>query len=259
MSKYISNQVVGVLTLVSRHIRKVFSQSRHEYKPGAFRTHRYRAYWDCTCQCGRDRQVDERNLVLSSKTCRCNKQKKPRASQSKRPFLPCDCCGRRHKFPYRCRLKEWQNLIAALPTRMCLWCDAEYKPSAPNQKFCTPKCEKKHRKCRRGEGHKKRARKMGLVIENFNAKGIFDRDGWKCQICGIDTPKELRGTGLPNSPELDHINPLSLGGSHTPKNTRCACKKCNAERAHDPRFFAALRVYKATPAPTITASGLESA
>lgn len=43
----------------------------------------------------------------------------------------------------------------------------------------------------------------------------MDRDGWTCHICGEEAPRELRGTMRWNAPELDHIIPLSAGGSHT--------------------------------------------
>jgi 5-methylcytosine-specific restriction endonuclease McrA len=62
-------------------------------------------------------------------------------------------------------------------------------------------------------------------------KAIFNRDGWKCQICTRPTPEKLRGTYKPNAPELDHIVPLSKGGPHTPSNIQTACRACNAEKS----------------------------
>jgi endogenous inhibitor of DNA gyrase (YacG/DUF329 family) len=43
----------------------------------------------------------------------------------------------------------------------------------------------------------------------------------------VPTPKSLRGTFVDNAPELDHIIPLSLGGTHTKSNTQLLCRKCN--------------------------------
>ena len=56
---------------------------------------------------------------------------------------------------------------------------------------------------------------------------VFDRDGWTCQVCGCDTPKELKGTLEDNAPELDHIVPVSKGGHHSYANTQCLCRICN--------------------------------
>lgn len=37
----------------------------------------------------------------------------------------------------------------------------------------------------------------------------------------------LRGSKNHQAPELDHIIPLSRGGSHTYKNTQLSCRSCN--------------------------------
>lgn len=56
---------------------------------------------------------------------------------------------------------------------------------------------------------------------------ILERDGWRCQLCGIDTPKELRGTYKPNAPEVDHVIPKARGGGWDEANLRCVCHVCN--------------------------------
>jgi 5-methylcytosine-specific restriction endonuclease McrA len=55
---------------------------------------------------------------------------------------------------------------------------------------------------------------------------VLKRDGAVCRICGKD--EELT---------LDHIIPLSLGGSRwSLANIRVLCKKCNEKRGNDIRF-----------------------
>ncbi len=56
---------------------------------------------------------------------------------------------------------------------------------------------------------------------------VFERDGWCCYMCGIATPKFLRGTYEPNAPELEHKVALANGGTHTWENVACACRRCN--------------------------------
>lgn len=65
------------------------------------------------------------------------------------------------------------------------------------------------------------------VAEPINPDFILERDKYRCYICGIKTPKKLRGTYEDNAPEVDHIIPLSKGGLHVESNLRCACRKCN--------------------------------
>lgn len=75
-----------------------------------------------------------------------------------------------------------------------------------------------------------RARKFGVARRYFNELHILERDGWRCQLCGVSTPKRLRGTRDDRAPELDHIVPLSVGGAHLPENVQCACRRCNQQK-----------------------------
>jgi hypothetical protein len=82
--------------------------------------------------------------------------------------------------------------------------------------------------------NKKRAAHFGAAYEPVNPIMVFDRDKWLCRLCGISTPRKLRGTCDPRAPELDHIMPVSLGGEHSYRNTQCACRKCNGAKGAKP-------------------------
>jgi 5-methylcytosine-specific restriction endonuclease McrA len=69
-------------------------------------------------------------------------------------------------------------------------------------------------------------------IQEVDPYKVFERAGWKCENCGIKTPKELRGSYNDNAPELDHIIPVSLDGVHSYTNTQCLCRKCNREKSN---------------------------
>jgi hypothetical protein len=56
---------------------------------------------------------------------------------------------------------------------------------------------------------------------------VFNRDGWRCHLCGITTFEAKRGTFHPRAPELDHLVPISRGGAHAYANVACACRRCN--------------------------------
>lgn len=66
----------------------------------------------------------------------------------------------------------------------------------------------------------------------FTSLSVFQRDGWRCRFCGIDTPESLRGTHEHNAPELDHIVPLARGGQHSYDNTQCLCRACNGFKSN---------------------------
>lgn len=64
-------------------------------------------------------------------------------------------------------------------------------------------------------------------VERVDPTRVFKRDAWKCGICGKPTLKSKRGQCHPRAPELDHIQTLADGGSHSYANTQCACRACN--------------------------------
>lgn len=76
--------------------------------------------------------------------------------------------------------------------------------------------------------HKRRALKQKVMVEDFPPIEIFERDGYVCQLCRKKTRPDYKNSFHPLYPNLDHIIPLSKGGSHTKKNTQCLCRKCNA-------------------------------
>ncbi|WP_081401272.1 HNH endonuclease [Acinetobacter tandoii] len=114
------------------------------------------------------------------------------------------------------------------------FCDAPYQGNL--RKFCSASCENKNIRSKpyyrakrsRLDALKRNASKA----ERIDPIDVLNRDGWICYLCGIPTPKNLRGTYEFNAPEVDHIVPLSRGGSHSMNNLRCACRKCNNKKAN---------------------------
>ena len=77
----------------------------------------------------------------------------------------------------------------------------------------------------------RKLRQRGVTVEAVNPIVVLERDRWTCQLCGIRTPKKMRGTYNDNAPEVDHILPIAKGGEHSYRNTQCACRKCNITKS----------------------------
>lgn len=78
---------------------------------------------------------------------------------------------------------------------------------------------------------RRRARERGAPeCERIDPIKVFERDRWRCGICGCKTHKAKRGTYHPKAPELDHIVALANGGAHTWQNVQCACRECNGKK-----------------------------
>ncbi|WP_182520076.1 HNH endonuclease [Ochrobactrum sp. RH2CCR150] len=114
--------------------------------------------------------------------------------------------------------------------RECPECGKRFIPEygRAHAKYCSDKCSWKNNK-RRSKA-RRRARTRGATNDNFDPIEILKRDRWRCQLCGTKTPRRLRGSTDPRAPELDHIIPLAMGGSHTRANTQCACRQCNGAK-----------------------------
>lgn len=85
---------------------------------------------------------------------------------------------------------------------------------------------------KRSQVRKRRAMLRGAE-GSHNAKDIaliLDRQGNKCVYCKSD---------ITSGYEVDHIQPISRGGSNWPPNLQCLCKDCNRSKwCKDPIDFA---------------------
>jgi len=86
--------------------------------------------------------------------------------------------------------------------------------------FCSSSCQKADGRARR------RARKRDAYVADVWRSRIFERDGWRCQLCGKATQRNAVAPH-PKAPVLDHIIPLAQGGTHEPANVQCSHFLCN--------------------------------
>lgn len=129
--------------------------------------------------------------------------------------------------------------------RICPTCGKEYTNSQTSNTYCSFKCSSDARKgvpkkdpelkkeVRRASNarhnHIKKARRIGNGVESFNAIDIYERDKWKCHLCGKKINKSLKWPD-PMSASLDHVVPSSLGGPHYKSNVKAAHLRCNVKK-----------------------------
>lgn len=137
------------------------------------------------------------------------------------------------------KLDRMQSIKEALRC-ICKKCDKSFKQKSHMGKkefYCKPCSEvvtaTAKRKSRRIAKSRRRAQIRKTKNDSIDPFDVFDAADWTCYLCGELTPKKLRGTYDNRAPELDHIHPLSKGGTHTLDNVACCCRKCNNIKGGD--------------------------
>lgn len=108
-----------------------------------------------------------------------------------------------------------------------------FTPLPPSEKLWTPArtaLSQKRRRTTRAKGsYNARMRSIGVLendAEDVDPLEIFERDSWVCAICRTDIDASLVWPA-PGSPSLDHIIPVTRGGSHSPENLQASHLSCN--------------------------------
>lgn len=146
--------------------------------------------------------------------------------------------------------KEWDR-----SARACLQCGLSYEPTREWQKTCcyecgyfyqnskkpksqnTGKCvrcsksledKKSHAiycsKTCKSMDHNFKHRSKTRTTSTARRASIYKRDGGRCYLC----QKELDAKSF----HLDHLIPVSRGGSNEPNNLAVACPSCNKSRGN---------------------------
>lgn len=180
---------------------------------------KYRAkYCDGTCR-GLSRNEGKSCLLPTS--CRV-------------PWRQCATCHQQfisHHLRLYCSDGCKPKLIWTLAPRTMKPCDecGTAFNGTQRQRFCSAKCG--HRAHKRHRRYQLRSSRTGS--EFITIRLVGQRDGWSCHICGRKVKRK--------DASLDHLNPLSLGGSHTLDNVAIAHHLCNSVRGAG-RVHAQLRL-----------------
>lgn len=65
-------------------------------------------------------------------------------------------------------------------------------------------------------------------------ESVWKRQGGRCAMCKRKTT--MRKESTPRQATIDHIVPISKGGTHTQDNTQLLCRDCNCKRKGDKAF-----------------------
>ena len=155
--------------------------------------------WECV-QCGAP--FEGRKRKYCSKQCgrvaeRQNPKRRCEVSGCDRPYRARGMCGPHYN--------EWHHEVKG--RKPSVWSDA-----------------------RRDAAQRRRALKRNVTTGGRVLRSeIARRDEYRCHLCGEKVDMKVAWPD-PMSPSLDHVVPLSLGGTHGPANVKLAHLWCNTKK-----------------------------
>ncbi len=119
---------------------------------------------------------------------------------------------------------------APVQRQACAECGTEFEATNPLARYCRPACSRRHA----GKSGASRARKRGARTERVHRIRVFERDRWRCVLCGkrVVRTKGMGNHDNPRGPTLDHLVPIAQGGEHTYANVACAHWDCNVRKSN---------------------------
>ncbi len=137
-------------------------------------------------------------------------------------------CSRICKFRAK-NATEKANLIASKPDRSCLHCGTQMlKSMRIDAAFCSEKCNSAaHAVTRQNASRCMTPRPDRLTFRAL----IAERTNWMCGICGEPVDRAKRHPD-PAYGSIDHIVPLSNGGSNDESNLQIAHLLCNLRKGN---------------------------
>ena len=196
--------------------------------------------------CGADIPIDRNSKYCSDKCRRENdkKNKRERYVWKTERLSNCIQCGKplkgsRTKFcsdacnsRYRAINIDKTCFDHGELTKTCKVCGKEFKTYKERKQTCSIECRKTWH-----EKHGSDRRYKGIPKDpDISLFKLSERDRCQCQICGMsvnwDDWKEKDGYKVSGNlyPSIDHIVPISRGGTHTWGNIQLAHRKCNSSK-----------------------------
>lgn len=109
--------------------------------------------------------------------------------------------------------------------RQCVECSGLFTAKKDNAKWCSNIC--RIRTSRRDESRRRTPGSGGSLYSDLQ---IFERDGWICQICYLPVDRSIARTD-PDGATIDHVIPISVGGTDDSENVATAHWRCNREKS----------------------------
>ena len=113
--------------------------------------------------------------------------------------------------------------------KKCKECGTEFKATHGKQIYCDDICRKKYSNRIKEIDRRHKLRENGKIEWDITLNKLHKRDRGLCHICGT---KVIMGNDSNDDyyGSIDHVKPISKGGTHTWDNVKLAHRKCNCNK-----------------------------
>lgn len=141
-------------------------------------------------------------------------------------------CKEKCSYYYRYSLLKEERLLI---NKICIECGKHFSTTNKTKKFCSSPCGKTNSQRRKEVIRRKKLKENGFVDFGISIERLMKRDRKTCYLCNgkcdlNDRTVDSMGyvTVGPNYPSIDHVTPVSKGGTHTWDNVKLAHHYCNS-------------------------------
>lgn len=177
------------------------------------------------CPCGAEFATASHGANrFCSEVCRREQKRAARLAAREAARRPCARCG---------------DLLAASARSDAGYCSpacqqaAWYDDNDVRLRAAAAKWKRTNRALANDYEHRRRARMYGNGHERIDFDAVWLRDQGRCWLCDLDVDPALVWPH-PQSPTLDHIVPLALGGGHLMSNVALSHARCNISKKDRP-------------------------
>lgn len=146
----------------------------------------------------------------------CNKEYETHSTSSKYCSYGC-------RYEYKVKQKPVHNI-------KCKECGKWFSSTNKRKTYCSTKCGDKHDNRLKEMRRRKRIRRNGKIDWDISVERLVKRDNGICYLCG-EKVKVNANTNDDYYPSIEHVLPISKGGTHTWNNVKLAHRICNSLKA----------------------------